>query len=121
MIIHVDSNAVYLVAPKARRRIAGYYYLLTIQRPSPLNEPIHVECKTLRHVVALAAEAKTAGVFHNTQTIIPIRRIFKALNHPQLPTRIKTDNSTTSEFIYNNINKKRPKSWDMRHYWLRDK
>ena len=121
MVLHCDSDAAYLVAPKARSRIAGYYHLSDHHIPPPLNGPIHVECRTLRHVVASAAEAETAGVFHNAQTIISIRRILLALNHPQPPTPLKSDNSTTIGFIHDNIHQRRSKSWDMRYYWLRNK
>ena len=31
MILHVDSDAAYLVAPKARSLIAGFYYLSTLR------------------------------------------------------------------------------------------
>ena len=71
--------------------------------------------------MASAAEAEVAGIFHNAQTTILIRRILRALNHPQPPTPIKTDNSTANGFIHNNIHQKRSKSWDMRYYWLREK
>ena len=121
MVLHCDSDAAYLVAPKARSRIAGYYHLSDLHTLPPPNGPIHVEYRTLRHVVASAAEAETAGVFHNAQTIIPIRRILLALNHPQPPTPLKSDNSTTIGFIHDNIHQRRSKSWDMRYYWLRDK
>ena len=124
MVLHVDSDAAYLVAPKARSRIAGYYYLshhpATTSTPS-LNGLVLVECKTLRHVVASAAEAEIAGVFHNAQITLSIRRILEVLNHPQPPTPIKTDNSTANGFIHNNIHQKRSKSWDMRYYWLRER
>ena len=124
MILNVDSDAAYLVAPKARSRIAGYYYLSSKQtdKQQPhLNGAILVECKTLRHVVASAAEAETAGVFHNAQTALPLRILLQALHHPQPPTPVKTDNTTTTGFIHNNIHQKRSKSWDMRYFWLRDR
>ena len=67
MKIYVDSDAAYLVAPKAKSRIAGYFYCsdTTKTKPytPPLNGPLHVECKVLRHVVTSAAEAETAGLF----------------------------------------------------------
>ena len=124
MILHVDSDAVYLVAPKTRSRIVGYYYLTNIACPTTsakLNGAVQVECKTLRHVVTSAAEAEVVGVFYNTQMAIPIRRMLEKLNHIQPPTPIKTDNSTATGFIYDNIHQKRSKSWDMRYYWLRDR
>ena len=124
MVLHIDSDAAYLVAPKARSRVAGYFYLSnhSANKDKPkLNGAIHVECKTLRHVVSSAAEAETAGVFHNAQMALPIRIALQALNHPQPPTPIKTDNSTANGFIHDNIHQKRSKSWDMRYYWLRDR
>ena len=124
MILHIDSDAAYLVLPKARSRIAGFYQLS--DHPSKTknptrNLPILIECKTLRHVVASAAEAEVAGIFHNAQTAIPIRRALEALDHPQPPTPLKTDNSTAHSFTYRNIQMKKSKSWDMRYHWLRDK
>ena len=110
--------------PKARSRVAGYFYMgnKPTTRPHPsLNGAILVECKTLRHVVASAAEAETGGIFHNVQITLPIRVLLEALNHPQPPTPIKTDNSTAHGFVYDNINQKKSKSWHMRYYWLRDK
>jgi len=124
MVLHIDSDAAYLVAPKARSRVAGYFYLS--DNPSKTSKPIfngaiHVECKTLRHVVSSAAEAETAGVYHNAQVAIPIRIVLQALDHAQPPTPIKTDNSTANGFIHDNIHQRRSKSWDMRYYWLRDR
>ena len=124
MVLHCDSDAAYLVAPQSKSRVAGFYHLSSFRtksNPPPLNGGIHVECKTLRHVVSSAAEAEVAGLFHNAHTILPIRRILHALNHPQPPTPVKTDNSTANGFIHKNIHQKRSKSWDMRFYWLRDK
>ena len=124
MTLHVDSDAAYLVLPKARSRIAGHYSLGTPRKlptnPIP-NGSILIECKTLRHVVASAAEAEVGGLFHNAQMAIPIRNMLEQLGHPQPPTPIKTDNSTADSFVHDNIHLKRSKSWDMRFYWLRDR
>ena len=124
MILHVDSDAAYLVAPKARSRVAGYFHLSdhpNITKHPKLNGAILVECKTLRHVVSSAAEAEVAGIFHNAGMAIPLRHILESLKHPQPPTPLKTDNSTATGFIYDNIHQRRSKSWDMRYYWLRDR
>ena len=59
--------------------------------------------------MASVAEAKAGGVFHNAQTSIPLRTILEALDHPQSPTPIKTDNTTTTSFMHNNIHQKRSK------------
>ena len=68
-----------------------------------------------------AAESEVVGVFCNAQMAIPICVILKVINHPQSPTLIKTDNSTTNRFIHDNIHHKKYKPWDMKYYWLRCK
>ena len=119
MILHVESDAAYLVAPNAKSRVAGYYYLSDASG-SIDNPPIQVLCKLLKHVVASAAEAETAGAFFNGQETIYVRRLLEALGHPQPVTSLKTDNSTTESFVNKNMRLKRSKSWDMRYHWLRD-
>ena len=60
MVLHVDTDAAYLVLPGAKSRIGGYYFLAKhspahgISRPT-LNGAMYVECKRLKHVVASAA------------------------------------------------------------------
>ena len=122
MQLVIDSDAAYLVEPQARSRIAGYFQMNTGNLDTTFtNGAIHIECKTLRHVVASLAEAETAGVFHNAQIAVPIRYVLEKMGHPQRPTLIKTDNATTFNFIHDNINQKKSKSWDMRYFWLRDR
>ena len=127
MVLHVDSDAAYLVLPNARSRYAGHFYLSNHppalpQKPNPKpNGPILTECKTIRNIVASAAETETAGVFGNAQQAIVIRRALIELNHPQPPTPLKTDNSTTYGFVHANLRQKKSKTWDMRWNWLRDR
>ena len=49
-------------------------------------------------MVSSAAEAETAGIFHNCQTAIPIIRMLEALGHNQHTIPIKADNSTAVAF-----------------------
>ena len=122
MVLGIDSDAAYLVAPKARSRIAGYFQLTSgFRSPTFINGPILIECKTFRHVVASSAEAETAGLFHNCQTAISLCYLLQAIGHPQSATPVKTDNTTALAFVRNNITQKRSRSWDMRYYWLREK
>ena len=122
MCLHIDSDAAYLVAPGAKSRIAGYYYLSSKYKPTtdslepkpPLNAPVHVECRLLKHVVSSSAEAETGGIYANCQAAIPIRHMLQALGHAQLPTAIKTDNKTAGQFVNKTLKLKRSKSWDMR-------
>ena len=130
MILYIDSDAAYLVLPKARSRIAGHFFLGPKPPPPPAlpqsqstNGPILTICKRLRHVVSSAAEAETAAAFHNSKEAIPIIRILEALGHkqPLHRTPFKMDNATTNGFIHSNIRLKRSKAWDMRYHWMRDK
>ena len=122
MQLYVDSDAAYLIAPKAKSRIAGYFYCSDKSKTTPpnppLNGPLHIECKILRHVVTSAAEAETAGLFYNCQTALYFQRMLTALGHPQTNTQVKTDNGTAAQFVRDTIKNKRSKSWDVRYHWL---
>lgn len=127
MILHVDTDAAYLVLPKARSVIGGHYYLSEYPAPPP-NQPnpspngaILTECKTLRSVVSSAAEAECGGLYHNAQNAIPIREALIALGHPQPATPIKTDNSTALGIVSNLMKPKKSKTWDMRYHWIEDR
>ena len=100
MLLYVDSNAAYLVLPKARSRLAGYFTLLDKHPATPYNGAIIVECKTIRQVVTSAAEAETHGVFHNAKLALHIRNLLEGMGHSQPPTAIKTDNSTAVGYAH---------------------
>ena len=121
MVLRIDSDAAYLVLPKARSRLAGYFRLLDNNAKYDHNGAILIECKTIRHVVSSAAEAETHGVFHNAKIGVNIRHLLNEMNHPQPPTLLVTDNSTTAGFANKNIQLKQSKSWDMNLHWLRDR
>ena len=85
MVLHVDSDAAYLIAPGAKSRIAGFYYFKNAPNGDiikQLNNPIHVERKYLRHIVTSATESEVGGLFHNCQTAIPIRNCLIQMGHP---------------------------------------
>ena len=86
-----------------------------------INAPIHVECQILKHVVSSAAEAETAGLFHNCKTALQIKNMLEALGHKQSPIPVKTDNSTAAAFSNSTLKERRSKSWDMRLHWLKDR
>ena len=120
----MNSDADYLVLPKAGSRMSGCFQLskcLRHNHPPFLNGATLVVCKVLHRVVSLTVESESAGVFHNFQLAIPIRHMLESLNHAQPATPIKTKDSSTHGFVNNNIHQKRSKSWDMRCHWLREK
>ena len=123
MVLYIDSDAAYLIAEKAKSRIAGCFYCsnenpLRTKLNPPLNGPIHIECKLLRHVITSAAEAETAGLFTNCQKAVKIKQMLHALGHPQQAISVKTDNTTAASFVNDMIKQKRSKSWDVRFHWL---
>ena len=127
MCLHIDSDAAYLVLPKARSRGAGHFFLS--DRPSPSNikpsptpnGPILTECQTLRNVMASAAEAETQMIFHCGRAAVPIRTTLAEMGHPQPPSTIKTDNSTAYGILTSTIRQKRSKAFDMKIYWMKDR
>jgi hypothetical protein len=127
MVLHVDTDAAYLVLPKACSVIAGHYFLSDNPPPPPTepnpkpNGPIHTECRTLQNVVSSAAEAECGGLYHNAQNSVPIRDALIAIAHPQPPTPIKMDNSTALGIVTSLMKPKRSKTWDMRYHWIEDR
>ena len=77
--------------------------------------------KSVRTVVASAAEAEMHGIFHNAQTVLPIRFLLDQMGHIQPPTPLKTDNKIAEAFVKQEMRHKKSKSWDMRLWWLKDK
>jgi hypothetical protein len=132
MVLHIESDASYLSAPKARSRAAGYHFLSSRPRnpnapplpsdpPPPGNGAIHVHCQILREVVSSASEAELAALFHNGKEACPLRTCLEELGHPQPPTAIQTDNSTAAGIANDTVKQKRSKAIDMRFYWIRDR
>jgi hypothetical protein len=129
MVLHVDSDASYLSASKARSRAAGYHFLSSKPveppdpnaPPPPTNGPITVLCTIMREVVSSASEAELAALFHNGKEACPIRITLEELGYPQPPTPIQTDNSTAYGIANDTVKQKRSKAIDMRFYWIRDR
>jgi hypothetical protein len=109
MVLHIDSDAAYLVLPNARSRYAGHYFLSDRPPPPPAkltpkpNGAILTICKTIRGVMGSAAEAETGGVYGNAQEAIACRISLLALGHPQPATPLKTDNSMANSFVHADI------------------
>ena len=95
-------------------------YLEKVSHPT-MTGAMLIICKALRHAFSSSAESKTAGVFMNVKKYLPIRHALMSLNHPPPPTPMKTDDSITNGFVYNNAQQKRSKSWDILYHWLRDR
>ena len=99
MILNVPSDASFLFAPKAHSRAGGHFFLGSIPRdgdPIKLNGAINVTCTILKLVAASAAEAELGALlFLNAQEAKVFRLILAKLDHPQPPTPIHINNTTT--------------------------
>jgi hypothetical protein len=123
MILNVHSDASYLSAPKARSRAGGYFFLGSIPRdaePIIINGAIHITCTILKLVAASAAEAELGALFLNAQEAKVIRIVLEELGHPQPPTPIHIDNTTTVGIVNNTIKRQRSRAMEMRYFWLLD-
>ncbi len=123
MIPNVHSNASYLSVPKARSRAGGYFFLGSIPqdaKPIIINGAIHITCTILKLVAASAAEAELGALFLNAQEAKVIRLVLEELGHPQLPTLIHVDNTTTVGIVNNTIKRQLSRAMEMRYFWLLD-
>jgi hypothetical protein len=123
MIINVHSNASYLSAPRACSQAGGYFFLGSIPvngDPIKLNGAIHITCTILKLVAASAAKAKLGALFLNAQEAKILRLTLDELGHPQPPTPIHINNTTTVEIVNNTIKRQRSRVMEMRYFWLLD-
>jgi hypothetical protein len=120
MVLHVDSDAAYLVAPEARSRAGGYQYLSN-KDGTLFNGPVLILAKVIKNVMASATEAELGALFMNAQEAVGLRNCLTAMGYPQPATPLKTDNSTANGIINNTMKQKRSKAIDVRFYWLRDR
>ena len=106
MVLNIHSDASYLNAPEARSHIGGHYFLGWILHdniPTKLNGTIHVISTILKFIATSAAEAELGALFVNAKEGRVIRLILQELGHPQPPTLIHCNNSTTTGIANNTV------------------
>jgi hypothetical protein len=126
MILHVESDASYLLEPDAKSRAAGFHYLSQHPHgdniPFPeINGAVLVTSKIIKETISSAAEAELAALFHNGQDAYSLRVALEEMNHPQPPTPIQTDNSAAAGLANDSIKQKQFKAMSMQWFWIRDK
>eukprot|EP00804_Cyclotella_cryptica_P019676 CCRYP_016442-RA/>CCRYP_016442-RA protein AED:0.39 eAED:0.39 QI:0/0/0/1/1/0.5/2/0/309 len=123
MILNVHSDASYLSVPNAHSQAAGIFFLGSLPHPNKpilLNGIIHVLCTILRFVAASAAEAELGALFLNAKEAKIMQLTLEELGHPQPPTPIHVDNSTTVGIVNNTIKRQKSRSMEVRYFWLLD-
>jgi hypothetical protein len=123
MVLNVHSDASYLSAPQAQSHAGGYFFLGSIpcdSHPIFINGAIHITCMILKLVAASTAEAKLGALFLNAQEAKVIRICLKEFGHPQPPTPIHIDNTTTVSIVNNTIKRQQSRAMEMCYFWLLD-
>ena len=86
-----------------------------------LNGIVYVVCKILRNIMASAAEAELGALFLNCQEAVPIQITLEEMWHPQHPTPVQVENSTSLGIETGTIKQRKSKTTNMRFYWIRDR
>jgi hypothetical protein len=116
MILNVHSDASYLSAPKAHSQEGGYYFLGSLPHDGDsirLNGTIHITCTIVKLVAALAAEAELGALFLNAQETKIIQLILIELGHPEPPTPIHINNTTTVGIVNNTVKQQQSRAMEM--------
>jgi hypothetical protein len=124
MILCLHSNASYLSKAHACSRGAGRFYLgdKPSHHPACNKGALLVTLTIMRKVMSSAAKAKCGALFNNnTKDAIPLRITLEEMGHPQPPTPVNIDNSTTVGFANQTMKQRKSKSMDMRFYWIQDR
>jgi hypothetical protein len=66
--------------------------------------------------MASAAEAEIGALYLNAQEAVYLWQILVEMGHPQPPTSIQTDNTTTEGLVNHKIQLKQTKAMDMRFH-----
>ena len=119
MVLAAHSDASFLSEPKSRSR-AGAHIFLSEDDPSPrLNGPVLTISQVIKYVMASAAEAELAAIYHTAREMVPLRNALDEMGWTQPPSPIQIDNSTAVGFVNDTIIQRRIKMIWMRLHWLR--
>ncbi len=121
MVLAAHSDASYLSETNSRSR-AGAHIFLTEDDPIPRqNGPVLSLSQIIKFVMASAAEAELAALYHTAREMVPLRNALDEMGWPQPKSPIQTDNSTAAGFIHDTIVQRRIKMiWmqgQFRFYW----
>ena len=123
MILNVHSYAYYLSAKGAKSRAAAHFFLgwePDDKRPIRLNGPILTLCTILKLGEASVAEAELGAIFLNAKEEKIIRLTLEELGHPQPPTPMHCDNTTSAGITNNNVKRQQSRSMEMRYFYIYD-
>jgi hypothetical protein len=108
MILNIHSDASYLSEREANSRSGGFFYMGSNKDSNNriTNGAILIISTILKHVMLSAAEAEISSVFLNAKEATVLRTPLEEMGHPQLPTPLQTDNTTSTGYINGTIKQK---------------
>jgi hypothetical protein len=123
MILHIHSDASYLLENEAKIRAGGFFYMgnTTKNDKKLTNGAILIVSKVLEHVMSSAAEAEIGAAFIKAKEGAVLGTTLEELGHKQPPTPMETDNTTATGYSNGKIKRKRTKAMDFRFYWIKDR
>ena len=124
MILHIHSDASYNSEAKSKIREGGHFYLsnTTSIRTNMINNGAILNTSTIMsNVMASASEAKCGALFNNTKEAVSLRTTLHETGHPQPPTPVEVNNSTSVSFANKKTKQQKSKSTDKRYYWIQDR
>jgi len=119
MILAIHSNSSYLNEKHSRSQVGGHHFWSSNTDNPDNNGAVLNVSSVMKAVLSSAAEGEIAGLFINVKHAIPQRNLIEEMGHPQPPTPIQTDNTTSNGIANNKIQPKATKAMDMRFHWLR--
>jgi hypothetical protein len=97
MILYIHSDVSNLSEREAKSRAGGFFYMVSSADTSNKlnNGEILIISTVLKHVMSSAAEGEIEAVFINAKEGAVLRTPLQELGHPQPPTPLETDNTTS--------------------------
>ena len=89
----------------------------TTMTPTKNNGAIHTTCEIIKNVMSGAPEAEFVDTFIKYKSAVPLHITLEEMGHPQLPTPVQIDNSTTEGIMNSTMQQKKFKAMDMCFYW----
>ena len=103
MILQIHTGASYLSEAKSRSRAVGHYFLGWLpqnNQPIRLNGAIYTLCTVLKFIASSAAEVELGAIFLNIKEGRVLRLTLTEMGHPQPPTPIHCDNTTSVRYAH---------------------
>ena len=123
IILKQYSNSSYNNEENAQSSYGGYFFLGWNQpanEPLKLNGALLAEVNVLKLVEESAAESELGALFKKMQRGVILRLTLQEMGHPQPPTDVWVDNTTTHGIANSTVKRQRSRAINMRYFWVID-